>query len=232
MTPHADFTALHHALAIPKYETEVEEKAKARARMLLALPALENATAQIASGNPDGMEAALAAQVHLLHVIFTEYSRIAARTTDIVSVQTYMRFAFKAQNQCRVTHEHLRDVKNTATPAPSSQNLQNEILPRRSVAPAAPPSGENHANELLALVRSQGPFVLGRSSRSEKSPNEILRSALMSGASAPSDPANPQNPPVLRSLGDLSAIAALAATAEGGPNEILAPSSDGPAATS
>ncbi len=187
MTLHTDFTTDVSALMIPKFERECEEKAKARVRILLALPALEATTAQFAASDPDGMDAALAAQVRLLHVICTEYSRIAARTTDIVSVQTYMRFAMKAQAQCRVTHEHLRRVKSAPAPAPSSQNPV--------VVPTAPPGGENHANELLALVRDQGPLVFGRSSRSEKSPNEILRSALMSGASAPPDPRNPQNPP-------------------------------------
>src|SRR5258705_9896970 len=166
MTLHTDISSVIQALAIPKYETECEEKARARAHILsimlaarpandassgdaavVAMTALSQANAELEAATPERIPQLLARQAVALNVIFREYGVIAARTTDIVSVQTYVNFALRAQNQCRVTAEALKRI---APPSPSSAPRNPE---------PTPPPPQNRANEILAAALASGPIV-------------------------------------------------------------------------
>jgi len=178
----SDFTAAHNFFLADDYKAEVNETAKSRAHILCALDAASAAVAE-SGGDPDKEERALAAQVAALDAIFRQYARIAALNTDLTSVQTYMRFALKAQAQSRVTFADL-ERKRSARAAAAAK-------PPRPSAPPAKDS-QNAANELLRLwlERSERP------ADSEKSTNEVLRSQLLSGVSAagfPPIPPEPQN---------------------------------------
>jgi len=99
-----------------------------------AVAALQEATAEVMRGNPATTESALAAQAEALDVIFREYARIAALNTDICSVQTYMRFALKAQTQCRVTIETWNGQEPRAQrPSPNPPRTSSLALARRRI---------------------------------------------------------------------------------------------------
>src|SRR5882672_10060970 len=135
----SDFTAAHNFFLADDYKAEVNETAKSRAHILCALDAASAAVAE-SGGDPDKEERALAAQVAALDAIFRQYARIAALNTDLMSVQTYMRFALKAQAQSRVTFADLERKRSaraaaaakpprpSAPPAKDSQNAANELL--------------------------------------------------------------------------------------------------------
>jgi len=177
----SDFTVAHNFLLANDYKAERNETTKGRARILCTLNSACAAAAE-AGGDPDKLEPALAAQVAALDAIFREYARIAVLNTDIVSVQTYMGFALKAQAQCRVTFADLERTRSA-----------REAAPAKPPRPSAPPAEESEkaANELLRLwlERSEG------TANPKKSANELLKSQLLSGVSAPSfSPVAPGNP--------------------------------------
>ena len=57
-------------------------------------------------------EAMLFAQAHTLSELFTSLARRAAAVEYLNQYETYMRFALKAQSQCRATLEALAEMKN------------------------------------------------------------------------------------------------------------------------
>ncbi len=183
MTLQSDFTANLNFLSASDYKAASQETTKSRARIISAVNAsrpaagakqenvavLLDAAAVLQSGDQGAMEPALAAQVAALDAIFREYAKMAAVNTDILSVQTYMRFALKAQAQCRVTVETLERIRSARAPAagPAASREPTEEV-------------EKSTNELLANRFA----VFEPALDSEKSPNELLRSRLLGGVSA------------------------------------------------
>jgi len=194
MTLHPDFTGILDSFLSDKYQTLRNHTCEARARIITAfssrpadgpsgpeaakaaVAALQEATAEVMRGNPATTESALAAQAEALDVIFREYARIAALNTDICSVQTYMRFALKAQAQCRVTIETLERTRTSRAAAVAKP------LPEPRPWPSPAEESKNASNELLRRWLD----VSARTANSEKSPNELLKAQLLSGVSAAS----------------------------------------------
>src|SRR5262249_19508621 len=85
MTLQPDISAGFESITNHDFKNECDEKAKARARIVAMIDAT---AAEIEKGDPDTLEPALRTQAELLNVIFREYVRIAARTTDIKTIET------------------------------------------------------------------------------------------------------------------------------------------------
>jgi len=62
------------------------------------------------------MKATLAAQAASLDVVFSEFAKRAARTVMVKVTEVDMRFALKAQAQCRATVESLARLRNVSPP--------------------------------------------------------------------------------------------------------------------
>lgn len=79
-----------------------------------AVEVLSEAATRVLQGNMGGVESLLVAQSIALNAIFTEMARRGAHTMgkNAAATESYMRMAFKAQNQCRATLETLAEVKN------------------------------------------------------------------------------------------------------------------------
>ncbi len=188
MTLQSDFTAAHNFLVTSDYKAASNETAKSRAHILCAtdssraaVAALRDAAAELADGDPDSTEPALVAQVAALDVIFREYARMAALNTDLASVQTYMRFALKAQAQCRVTVESLERIKSSRAKFPSPP-LRGRGQGEGAETKIASSDEKNPPNELLP----PRPDISAPAANSQKTANELLRAQLLSGISATS----------------------------------------------
>ena len=66
----------------------------------------------ISTDDPTAMESALSGQAAALDVMFKELAKRSARTNWDSSIAIYLRFALKAQAQCRATVETLADIRS------------------------------------------------------------------------------------------------------------------------
>ena len=72
---------------------------------------LERATKQIKSGDLSKVEEMYISQALALEVMFTSLARRAKAQEKLLQYETHMRFALKAQNQCRATLQALIQLK-------------------------------------------------------------------------------------------------------------------------
>lgn len=119
--------------------------------------ALLKSIAEVHGGDLYRCEAMLVAQAHALQSIFMNFSRRALSQDYLQHLESFLRLAMKAQNQCRMTLETLATIKNppivyarqanvttgpqqinNGTAAPSRareiENLQNKLLGAQDVA--------------------------------------------------------------------------------------------------
>jgi hypothetical protein len=97
----------------------------------------------------------LLAQAHALQVMFTNLSRRAITQEYLKNLDVYLRFALKAQNQCRMTLETLATIKNPPIVYAKQANIAHG---HQQVNNAAPPSthaekNQTSPNELLEADR-------------------------------------------------------------------------------
>lgn len=93
----------------------------------------------------------LLAQAHALQAMFTNLSRRAITQEYLKNLDVYLRFALKAQNQCRMTLETLANIKNPPIVYAKQANIAHG---HQQVNNAAPPSthaekNQTSPNELL-----------------------------------------------------------------------------------
>ena len=72
---------------------------------------LEKTIAQIQSGDLSKIEEMYISQAVALEVMFTDLARRAKAQEKLLQYETHMRFALKAQNQCRATLQALVQLK-------------------------------------------------------------------------------------------------------------------------
>jgi len=72
---------------------------------------LEKTIQQIKSGDLSKIEEMYISQAMVLEVMFTRLARRAKAQEKLVQYETHMRFALKAQNQCRATLQALVQLK-------------------------------------------------------------------------------------------------------------------------
>lgn len=77
---------------------------------------LDKQIKSVNNGDLKAIEGVLTAQIHILNNMFNDLARKAINQKQINFMESFMRLAFKAQNQCRVTIETLAQLKNP-TPA-------------------------------------------------------------------------------------------------------------------
>ena len=106
------------------------------------------------------VEATLMSQATALNVMFGELSRRASANMGeyLQTSELYLRMAFKAQNQCRMTLETLSNIKNPpviyakqANIANGPQQVNNDIMPSRAHAG----ENENPPNKVLEQGNEQ-----------------------------------------------------------------------------
>ncbi len=76
---------------------------------------LDKQIKNVNNGDLTGIEGVLTAQIHILNNMFNDLARRAINQKQINFIESFMRLAFKAQNQCRVTIETLAHIKNPTT---------------------------------------------------------------------------------------------------------------------
>lgn len=103
-------------------------------------------------------EAMLVGQAEALQAIFVNLSRRAIKQEYIQNLDTFLRLALKAQNQCRVTLETLATIKNPpivyakqANIAHGHQQVNNQIQPMSKTSRVR--KNKIQQNELLEVQK-------------------------------------------------------------------------------
>ncbi len=100
-------------------------------------------------GDRGGMEGMLVGQASALQAIFVNLAGRAANAQYMPQLETYLRLAMKAQNQCRMTLETLAALKNPPVVYARQANIANGPQQvNNGVVPAAP-TFANPQNEQL-----------------------------------------------------------------------------------
>jgi hypothetical protein len=84
-----------------------------------AIAAIEESLAKLQTDDFSALKATLAAQAASLDVVFSEFAKRAARTVVLKASEVDMRFALKAQAQCRATVESLARLRNAPAAHPA-----------------------------------------------------------------------------------------------------------------
>ena len=113
--------------------------------------ALRDSMSELKTNNLARCENMLLAQAHALQAMFTNLSRRAITQEYLKNLDVYLRFALKAQNQCRMTLETLANIKNPPVVYAKQANIAHG---HQQVNNAAPPSthaekNQTSPNELL-----------------------------------------------------------------------------------
>lgn len=118
---------------------------------------LSEAIKKVTNGDMERVEAMLLGQAHALQSIFMNLAFRAKNQDYISNMESFMRMAMKAQNQCRMTLETLANVKNPpvviarqANISHGHQQVNNGVAIKPDHAPARE---EKHiqSNELLEV---------------------------------------------------------------------------------
>lgn len=115
---------------------------------------MQNQAARVHSGSMERGEAMLIAQAHTLDALFSNLARRSVANMHAghgEAADRYMRFALKAQSQCRTTVETLAEIKNPRPVAFVKQaNISNGPQQVNNGIPAPAHAGEiiNQSNEL------------------------------------------------------------------------------------
>jgi len=120
-----------------------------------AIDVMEDKVGKVNAGDLSDVEATLTAQAVALDSVFNELARRAAANMGqhMAAAETYLRLAFKAQAQCRLTLETLADVKHPKSATFIKQaNIANQQQVNNGAAAKSVPRTEKnlkHSNELL-----------------------------------------------------------------------------------
>lgn len=115
---------------------------------------MQNQVTKVHSGSMERGEAMLIAQAHTLDALFSNLARRSVANMHAgngEAADRYMRFALKAQSQCRTTVETLAEIKNPRPVAFVKQaNISNGPQQVNNGIPAPAHAGEiiNQSNEL------------------------------------------------------------------------------------
>ncbi|QPK63531.1 hypothetical protein IVG45_00665 [Methylomonas sp. LL1] len=107
------------------------------------------------AGCMDRAEGMLLAQAHTLDELFNHLARKAYRQEYISNYESFLKLAFKAQNQCRMTLETLSNIKNPPVVYAKQANISNGPQQVNNGMPAQAPHVEeikNQPNELLEVI--------------------------------------------------------------------------------
>ncbi len=99
----------------------------------------------------------LLGQAHALQSMFTHLSRRAINQEHMKNIEAFLRMAFKAQNQCRMTLETLATIKNPPIIYAKQANINhgNQQVNNGSSTPSHVEKTETSRNELLEKNRHE-----------------------------------------------------------------------------
>jgi len=112
---------------------------------------LRDSMGDLKNNNLTRCENMLLAQAYALQAMFTNLSRRAIAQEYLKNLDVYLRFAFKAQNQCRMTLETLANIKNPPVVYAKQANIAHGHQQVNNAAPPATHAEKNQTspNELL-----------------------------------------------------------------------------------
>lgn len=114
--------------------------------------ALAEQVEKVAGGDLWRPENILLCQAHILDLLFNELAQKAKYQNYIPSLETFLRLALKAQNQCRMTIETLSNIKNPSVVFAKQANISQ---------------GHQQVNNNL-------PAQASHAGKNKKPPNKIL----------------------------------------------------------
>ena len=115
--------------------------------------ALSDGVREVWAGDMRQAEAMLYGQAHALQAMFMILSRKAARQNLLKQVESYLRMALKAQNQCRMTLETLSTIKNPPVVFARQANINN--------------GGQQQVNNSVPVEASRVPAAIPQTQRTE-----------------------------------------------------------------
>jgi hypothetical protein len=112
---------------------------------------------QVQNGDMKRCEAMLMAQAHALQSIFMNFSRRTLTQKYQKHLESFMRMALKAQNQCRMTLETLATIKNPPVVFAQQANIAHGHQQVNNGIAASAHAGEcvKQSNELLEAQHEQ-----------------------------------------------------------------------------
>jgi hypothetical protein len=115
---------------------------------------LREQTKSLKAGKMDRAEEMLLAQAHTLDELFNNLAKRACRQEYMSSYESFLKLAFKAQNQCRMTLETLSNIKNPPVIYTKQANISNGPQQINNNGVPAPRTRKNQKlpNELLEVI--------------------------------------------------------------------------------
>jgi len=122
---------------------------------------------RVDDGDNSGLEGMLSAQAMALNSVFVNLAGRANDTNHMQQMETFMRLALKAQNQCRATIDTLAQIKNPRQTVITKQanisngpqqvnNTSNQISEQESKIPE---NSETSQNKLLSHEEAETPYL-------------------------------------------------------------------------
>jgi len=119
---------------------------------------------QVTDGDNSDLEGMLSAQAMALNSVFTNLARRANDTNHMQQLETFMRLALKAQNQCRATIDTLAQIKHPrqtvfarqANIANGHQQVNNTLNQGTEQQPLSLKNSEIAQNKLLSHEQEKG----------------------------------------------------------------------------
>lgn len=124
---------------------------------------LQKRAERVHGGDLREVETTLVAQAAALNAVFTDLARRAALNMGeyMGAVETYMRLALRAQNQCRMTLETLATIKNPPVVFAKQANIAHGHQQVNNGIPAHAGETEGAQTELSRLGHEQGQSLDG-----------------------------------------------------------------------
>ena len=110
---------------------------------------------EVNNGDLHQCEAMLVGQAFALQSIFMNLSRRAAKQDYLKQLETYLRLAFKAQSQCRMTLETLAAIKNPPVVFAKQANISHGHQQVNNGVPVAASHAEKNINQQNELLEAQ-----------------------------------------------------------------------------
>lgn len=117
---------------------------------------LRRQTAAVHKDDLSRAESMLVAQAHTLDGIFTKLASRGLTASRLEVMESYLRLAFKAQNQARTTLQTLAELKAPKQVAFVRQaNIGNQVQVNNGTVPARTRKNRNAPNELLEVTHGE-----------------------------------------------------------------------------
>jgi hypothetical protein len=122
---------------------------------------------KVNDGDNADLEGMLSAQAMALNSVFTSLATRANNANLMPHMEMFMRFALKAQNQCRATIDTLVQIKNPrqtvitkqANISNGHQQVNNTLHQESEQQPSSLKNSETEQNKLLSHEQAEAPYM-------------------------------------------------------------------------